>query len=119
MVVGSGAIASQCRYAFECSGLCLDIVGGKRAAHAVAQGAIAARHRERGQKMEIDRAVAVGIAQEAHLKVCREIVVERQSTAVGYAVGTMAQSYLGNQPLDNGGGILGARRAVTLMGCHW
>ena len=77
MVVGSGAIASQCRYAFECSGLCLDIVGGKRAAHAVAQGAIAARHRERGQKMEIDRAVAVGIAQEAHLKVCRELVVER------------------------------------------
>ena len=92
--VGCRAIAGKRRYALNGAGLGVYVAGGEHALHALAQRSVLAGDWQRRAQVHIDIVVAERIAKKLHFEFSREIVVERESAAVGYLVAFRVKPHL-------------------------
>jgi len=83
VAVGGGEVSAQRTDARHRAGLGPDVAAGKLRLHAPPQRAVLTGDGKSRQEVVIDIAILEGIAQKAHLQLCRDIVVERQPGAVG------------------------------------
>ena len=106
MSVWGSAVAGERGDASESACLCMYVARSESTTHASLQRAILSRYRQRGIEVNIYVGVAVGIAQECHLKLWCDIVVEREPAAVGYLVAGGVKSHSLYQSRNLPSGVL-------------
>ena len=92
VAVGGRQIARQRTDAFDGAGLGSHVAANRTRSHAALEGAVFASDGERGKEVAIDSLITIGITKSRHEELRREIVVEREPTAVGHLVGGAANA---------------------------
>ena len=101
MTVGCRQISCQGRDSRHGTRLRLHVAVGKPRSHAVLERAIHTRNGHRGEQMIVDVRIAVGIAQEGHLQLCRHIVIEREARTVGNIIVAGIHAHFLYQPVHH------------------
>ncbi len=94
MSVGSLTVAGEGDDARERSRLRLHVAVGKTVLHALLQRAVHTADGQRLHEVALDVVVAVGIAQESHLQLGTEVVVERETGPVCQLISSGVEPYL-------------------------
>ena len=68
------------------------VAANRTGSHAALEGAVFACDGERGKEVAVDSLITIGITKSRHEELRREIVVEREPTAVGHLVGGAANA---------------------------
>ena len=118
VAVGGGEITTERTDSRHGTRLGVDVSAGERALHAAAEGAVAPGDGQCLVEVVIDDGVAEGIAQEAHLQLRADIVVEREPRAVGKLIVGRVESYLADELADDRPGVSCRCRAVARGGCY-
>ena len=86
VAVGSSAVSRERAHAFHRARFGSHIVLCCRALHAFAQRAVDTCHGQGGQQVAVDGVVGVSVAQQAAQQLRCDVIIKRESRAVGHLV---------------------------------